>query len=68
MTYKESLAIVPDTYPISSSLLKCDFDHFHSKIQTMNDNILSKIQSINDNISTILQKLTDASFKTDKHD
>ena len=65
MTYKDSLAIVPATSTTSLSLLKSDFDHIHSKMQTMNR---SQMQTMTDSITDILQKLTDGSSKTDTHD
>ena len=46
MTYKESLAIVPATSPTSPSLPKSDFDHLHSKLKTINDNIHKDIKSL----------------------
>ena len=39
MTNKGSLAISPATSITSPSLPKYDFDHVHSKMQTMNENI-----------------------------
>ena len=57
MTYKESLAIVPDSSFTSTSLPKYDFENLHSKMQTMNEKI-----------SAMLQKLTDTGSKTNKHE
>ena len=75
MTYKDSLAIVPDTSPTSPSLPKSDFDH----LKTMNENIKnaliemtnkhqSDIKTINNNITDFLQKLAAENSKTYKHE
>ena len=68
MTYKYSLAIVPDTSTTSPSLPKSYFDHLHYKIQTMNENIQNEIKVLTDSITDILQKLTDGSSKTENYD
>ena len=82
MTYKELLAILPVTSPTQPSLPKFYFDHFNSKMQTMNDNIHNDIKTftdmtnyhqseiifLNNKISDLLQKLTATTSKTDKHE
>ena len=68
ITYKESLYIVPNASSASPSLPKSDFDHLHSKIQTIKYNIhndlidmknkhKSEMKTMYENISHMLQNL-----------
>ena len=71
MTYKESLAIVPNNSPISPSPSKSVLGNIHNYIKSltyMTDKYHSDMKTINYNISDMLQNLTAINSKTYKHE
>ena len=70
---KETLAIVPHTYPTSSYQKKTDLNNIHNDITDMTNKyhfdtktINDHITATNDRISDMFEKLTDTSYNKDK--
>ena len=65
---KETLAIVPPTYPTSPYLSKSDLNNIYNDIKAMTDKHHYDMKSLNDHISAMLEKRTRTSSKTDKQE